>query len=312
MKGTGGEARRLLISFSGGETSALMAKLCVERLAPEYDEIRTVFANTGQENEETLAFVDQCDKAFGLNVTWVEAAPSRGRDGIGFRVVDFATASRAGEPFEAAIQLYGIPNKAFPQCSRELKTRPIRKWATSIGWDTRSYDNAVGIRADEIDRMVATAKRDRVIYPLISRFPHTKPMVNEFWARQPFRLPLKGYQGNCTWCWKKSLRKHLTIITENPSAYDFPERMEALYPNAGAGRGGRVFFREGRSTKDLRELAATTKFAPATDDAREYQTDLIEWLDADLDVCGSESCEVDFAVDDVAGRLAALEPEESP
>lgn len=56
-----GKLRRLLISFSGGETSALMAKLILDRMAGEYDEIRTVFANTGQENEETLRFVDRCD-----------------------------------------------------------------------------------------------------------------------------------------------------------------------------------------------------------------------------------------------------------
>lgn len=290
------DPRRLLISFSGGETSALMSKLILERMAGEYDEVRTVFANTGQENEETLEFVHRCDHEFGLNVTWIEAVPSRGRDGAGYRVVDFVSASRHGEPFEDAIKLYGIPNTSFPQCSRELKTRPIKKWAKATGWPSGTFDNAVGIRVDEIDRMSPTAKQDRVLYPLVGRFPHTKTAVNEFWSRQAFRLNLKGYQGNCKWCWKKSLRKHLTIISENPEAYDFPERMEALYADAGAGQGGRVFFREKMSTKDLRRLAASTKFEPVTDDARQYQVDLIEWLDADLEVCGSESCEVDFGV----------------
>lgn len=293
-----------MVSFSGGETSGLMSKLVMERMASEYDVVRFVFANTGQENEETLQFVDKVDRAYGLNVVWIEADPSRGRDGVGFKVVDFETASRNGEPFEAAIKLYGIPNTSFPQCSRELKTRPIKKWTTASGWAPGTYDNAVGIRIDEVDRMSPTAKRDRVIYPLIKQFPHTKPAVNEFWAAQPFRLELKGYQGNCKWCWKKSLRKHLTIMSETPEAYDFPERMEALYPDAGAGMGGRVFFRGKLSTKDLRHLAQTTKFEPASDDAREYQVDLLDWLavngpldpDMDMDACGAgESCEVDFS-----------------
>jgi 3'-phosphoadenosine 5'-phosphosulfate sulfotransferase (PAPS reductase)/FAD synthetase len=52
-------SRRLLVSFSGGETSALMTKLCHERLSDQYDEILTVFSNTGQEDEATLEFVDR-------------------------------------------------------------------------------------------------------------------------------------------------------------------------------------------------------------------------------------------------------------
>lgn len=289
--------KRLLISFSGGETSAVMTKLILDHWRDRYDEIATIFANTGQENEETLRFVDRCDKAFGFNTIWIESVTSPER-GIGarFRVVDFATAARNGEPFEGMIRKHGIPGPAMPHCSRELKGRPIKRWAREHGWLPGSYDLAIGIRSDEIDRMAPDAETQRIIYPLVSRFPHTKAKVNDFWQRQPFRLQLKGYQGNCAWCWKKSLRKHLTIITERPAAYDFPERMERLYPTTGAGYTGepKRFFRGNLSVADLRAMAATKRFSPATDDAREYQTDLLDWLDADLDVCGSESCEVDL------------------
>lgn len=287
--------RRLLISFSGGETSALMAKLIMENMAGEYDAIRTVFANTGQENEETLAFVDRCDKAFGLGVVWIEGVTS-GDQGTGARCreVTFETANRDGQPFEDMIRKYGLPGPGWGHCTRELKTRPITRWARENGWLPGTYDTAIGIRADEIDRMSPEANAHHIIYPLISRFPHSKPKVNEFWQRQPFRLNLKGYQGNCKWCWKKSLRKHLTIITETPEAYEFPERMEREYAHAGAGTGPRQLFRENRTVADLRRIAATERFTPASDDAREYQVDLMDWIDADLDACGSESCEVDF------------------
>lgn len=289
--------RRLLVSFSGGETSALMTKLIFEHMRDEYDDIRVVFANTGQENEETLVFVDRCSREYGLNVVWIEAVTSKER-GVGarWRSVTFETASRDGKPFEDMIQKYGIPGPGRAHCARDLKTRPITRWARDNGWPPGSYDLAIGIRVDEIDRMSPEARQRRIIYPLVGRFPHTKSKVNDFWSRQPFRLALKGYQGNCKWCWKKSLRKHLTIISETPSAYDFPERMERLYPTAGAGQTGepRRFFRENRTVADLRRIAASRAFTPVADDAREYQTDLIEWLDADLDVCGSESCEVEF------------------
>lgn len=296
--------RRLLISFSGGETSALMSKLILERMSGEYDEIRTVFANTGKENPETLEFVQRCDEAYGLGVVWVEAqvADQRGQ-GTRAKVVDFATASRNGEPFEAVIAKYGIPNANYPHCTRELKGNPIRAYAKSIGWGRGTFDTAIGIRTDEIDRMVATAREQRLIYPLTSRFPHTKPMVNEFWAHQPFRLPLAGYDGNCQTCWKKSRRKLITIMRKAPEKFEWSARIEAQYGDAGAGVGTRVFYRGPRSTEDLRLEAADASVPDATDDAREYQVDLLDWLtlnspldpDTDLDACGAgEGCEVDF------------------
>ncbi|RWO22839.1 phosphoadenosine phosphosulfate reductase family protein [Mesorhizobium sp.] len=285
---------KLLISFSGGETSALMAKLIVERMANEYDAVQCVFANTGQENEQTLNFVQRCNEAFGLGVVWVEAEvnPERG-EGTGATVVGHNSADRVGRVFEAVIDKYGIPNQGYPHCTRELKGNPIRAYLRSIGWQVGSYDTAIGIRTDEIDRISPTAKQQRLLYPLVSRFPRSKPMVNAFWEKQPFRLELKGYQGNCKWCWKKSLRKHLTIISETPEAYDFPERMEREKADCGAGDASRVFFREHRSVADLRRLAATTKFRPASDDARQYQPGLFD-LEMDAANGCEESCEVEF------------------
>ena len=126
--------------------------------------------------------------------------------------------------------------------------------------------------------------------------PMTKPLINEFWSKQPFRLNLKGYQGNCKWCWKKSLRKHLTLITENPKQYDFPERMEREYGFAGARPKGedrpRVFFRQYRSVKDLREMAAAGGFMPATDDSVVYPEPDLFGYDLDSSYGCSESCDV--------------------
>lgn len=283
----------LVISFSGGETSAYMAQWLKANKAKDYDRIFCVFANTGQENEETLEFVDQCDKHFGLDVNWIEASVNHGeRTGTEHEPVTFETASRNGEPFEEVIRKYGIPNQAYPHCTRELKLQPIKSWLKSEG--ITDYHMAIGIRADEIDRMQADAKDKGLIYPLV-KLMMTKPRVNEFWANMPFRLNLKGYQGNCKWCWKKSLRKHLTLMNESPEIYDFPERMEAEYGLSGHNVDGtkRVFFRNGVSTKELREMAKQP-FTPAEDDARIYpEPDLFGY---DLDMAGgcSESCEVEW------------------
>ena len=72
--------KNLLVSFSGGETSAFMAQWIKKHLEDSYDKVVYVFANTGLENEETLEFVQKCDDYWKLNVQWVECSinPEKG------------------------------------------------------------------------------------------------------------------------------------------------------------------------------------------------------------------------------------------
>lgn len=260
--------RRLFVSFSGGQTSAFMSWACLnmDQVRSRYDEMRFLFANTGQEHERTLEFVDRCDREFGLNVEWVEAevhqhekrAPSA-------RLVTFETASRDGRPFEDVIRKYGIPNAAFPSCTRDLKLAPMIDRLRSTGWPKGTYDTAIGIRIDEVDRMSAYAAKNRIVYPLISWIPTRKSDIASWWRKQKFHLGLEERDGNCRWCWKKSFSKHLQIIAENQVVYDFPRRMEATYGHVGAEFDGRrlpdgysrVFFRGNRSTDDLFRMRGT-------------------------------------------------------
>jgi hypothetical protein len=266
---------KLLVSFSGGRTSAYMSRLLKTCYADQY-EMLFIFANTGEEHENTLRFVDQCDKEFGLNLVWVEADVQHGqRKGTGFRVVTFETASRAGEPFEQMIRKYGIPNRNFPHCTRELKLRPIYAYASSIGWKRGSFGCAVGIRADEPKRI------KKEVYPLVHWHPVDKQDINDWWSEQSFNLELVERLGNCKWCWKKSDRKHFANIDDCPEIYDFPRRMEATYPHAGPSQTGeaKVFFRLGRSTD---QLFAARLSAEGFRVLRE---------DEDIDGGCSESCE---------------------
>lgn len=313
-------SRRLFISFSGGETSAFMMLWILLSWRDRYDEFVVVFANTGQENEATLDFVRRVGEHWNIPIVWVEAVVHPGqRKAPTHRVVSFETASRDGRPFEDHIAKYGIPNFKFKDCTRGLKLRPIESYLRSIGWANGSYDTAIGIRVDEVDRISANPAARRLVYPLIVAAPMTKPMINTFWAAQDFRLGLKGYEGNCRWCWKKSFRKHLTIIGETPDVYDFPRRMEAQYGLVGAeflkdpstrrsplpAEYRRVFFRGNVSVDVLFDMHANRKgaFVPAPDDADVYVD-----FDADLDVGGGceESCEVHADEDqlDLFGEVA--------
>lgn len=291
----------LLISFSGGETSAYMTNWALKNLTRMYTNIAIVFANTGQENEETLQFVKNCDEYFGFKTVWIEAVQFHGeRKAPSFKIVNFNTASRDGSPFEDAISKYGIPNSKFKDCTRNLKQKPIEAYAKSIGWQLGSYDLAIGIRADECDRMSMMAQSRKIIYPLISMHPMTKPKINAWWNSQPFRLNLKGYQGNCKWCWKKSFRKHFTLISENPQVYDFPRKMELLYAHHGPEFKKdtsadplpegyrRVFFRGNKSVDDLFTEYERKKhtFKRADDDSVVFDSDF------DVGAGCEESCEV--------------------
>lgn len=290
--------RRLMISFSGGETSAYMLYWCKRNLFHLYDEVVVLFANTGQENEETLVFVDRCSKHFDVEVIWLEAIinPQKGK-GTKHKIVSFDTADRAGNVFEDMIKVYGIPNQAYPHCTRELKLQPITSYCRSLGWKKGEHHIAMGMRVDEIDRMDYQAKDKGIIYPLITNAPTTKQMINEFWSAMPFRLGLKGYEGNCKWCWKKSLRKHFTLLSDHPEIYDFPARMEKEHGSAGRCRpeDPRVFFRNTTSTLQLIEMHKKSNgFARAQDDS--LVSAQIDWIGHDLDISGdcSESCEVKF------------------
>jgi len=279
---------KLCVSFSGGKTSAFMARWC-QLHAHEYGytDIRYVFANTGQEHEKTLEFVARCDREWGLGMTWVEAVPQEGRKGSAHKVVTPTTAARDGEPFEEVIRKYGIPNQAYPHCTRELKLNPIRSLLVEWGW-WGDHAMAVGIRADEVDRMQADAREKRIVYPLVKWQPMDKAAIDRFWARQPWALEIEPILGNCVTCWKKSDRKLLTLAARDPSLFDWSRRMEARYGLAGHNEDGtpRTFFRQNQSADDI--IARSRQpFSPWREGE---QYDLLAEMDSP-NGC-SESCEV--------------------
>lgn len=274
----------IVCSFSGGETSAYMAI----RLKEKYPDTKFVFANTGQENEETLIFADKMDREFGLDLVWIEAVvdPEKGK-GTTYAEVDFRSADRVGRVFESVISKYGVPNAAFLHCTRELKLRPIDKWCKE---NALNCVRAVGIRIDELDRVNPHYEKLGITYPLAFQWPTTKNEINAFWRDMPFRLNLKHYEGNCKWCYKKSFKKLAWICHKNPEHFDFPQRMEATYGHIGSRNGiDNVIFRGGISTEELRVMSEDA--VEPVDDARVYEINNDLFGFDDLDACGSESCE---------------------
>lgn len=289
---------RLKVSFSGGKTSAYMAHLIKTHLSDQYETV-FIMANTSRERGETLEFADRCDRAWGLNLVYVEAVinPVFG-EGTTHRVVTFDTAARNGEVFAEMIKVYGIPNMDFEPCNRELKLNAMKSYMRSIGWT--DYQTAIGIRMDESRRVnPAAAAANKVIYPLIDLWPRDLQDVETFWEDQPFTLELQPHEGNCKGCFKKSDKKLFRSVLERPQDFDWHREMEAKYGWHGAptygqvveGRKPRVFFRNYRSTDQLIAQARELGYVPAIP-LREVRSEAARQSTFDFDAGGcSESCE---------------------
>lgn len=203
----------LIVGFSGGRTSAWMAKFL--SMHPHYNkryDILYYFCNTGEEEQETLDFIHRCELEWELPIVWLQPIIHPHGIATTHEIVDYTTANTTGRPFDEMLKYYPIPSISAPNCTRELKIRPIESYMKSLG--ISDYTTALGIRYDEQHRKSVNAEKNKIIYPLIDDVKVDEPFIRTWWKNQPFDLELKDYQGNCNLCFKKSLEKQITIIIE--------------------------------------------------------------------------------------------------
>jgi 3'-phosphoadenosine 5'-phosphosulfate sulfotransferase (PAPS reductase)/FAD synthetase len=241
----------LSYSYSGGRTSAFLRKMCLDAWGGRQpDDQRTVFANTGKEREETLEFIEESSKQWGIHIDWVEycrdesrpVAINNGRN-IGqhsWRKVDFKTASRKGEPFEQLIDVYTefrkrkgdppiLPNAVQRYCTGKLKHRTMEKFLQSLGWDC--WDVVVGLRADEPKRVSDLYAQSGYTHDYICPLYDddiTSEYILTWWKTQLFDLKLdqSGYEGNCDFCFLKARHKLHRLAKERPRDIDWWIRQE--------------------------------------------------------------------------------------
>lgn len=277
--------QRFLMSISGGRSSAMLAKLLIDTeklveveniIAVENDysiryytyendvsEYIFGFGNTSREKEATLIFMRDIEENFGIKVFWVEAVVHFGIvKGCTHRRVNFETACRNGDVFEEVIKKYGIPNKSFPHCTRELKTNPIRSFLRSIGWGSwKDYKTIIGYRKDEPKRATSEkAEKLNQWYPL-SEWGIKKPDVAYFWNRQSFDLGIEvDADGNCEECHKKSDIKIVYQVRSSPESAQWIMKIQDKYSyfipstrDASVSKPPYYFFRHNRSLQEIIE-----------------------------------------------------------
>lgn len=246
------------ISFSGGRSSAVMAKIVSDMMIAEGREFAIVFANTGAEHPNTLDFVRDCEIHWGLPIVWVEARfQFQKRKGVRHKIVNYETASRDGLPFKGFVLKHGIPSPSHPQCTTYLKTMVIRSYLQNeLKWDYKEYYSCVGIRADEIDRMSSQQELLKLLYPLID-LNLTKEDILKIMAQEDFDLDLPGeHYGNCVTCWKKDDRKLFTIAQDNPEFFNLFKELEKYKDIEAKNKNNeRRFYRHNRTVQDILDQA---------------------------------------------------------
>lgn len=172
-------------------------------------------------------------------------------------MVDFDTASRAGEPYEQVIQQRNgvLPNLRARYCSSEMKTRTMHRYLRSLGW--AEWETMIGIRADEPRRAAKfrfnphpETKAEYVRVPLVDAFVSARD-VGEFWQDQPFDLALpnikgKTMHGNCDLCFLKPAAQVLSLIQEKPERAVWWAEQERKAKTVAHGDGAR--FRNDRAS----------------------------------------------------------------
>lgn len=234
------------LSFSGGRTSGYLLWRVLQSNGGLPDCATVCFANTGKEDEATLRFVQRCADEWNVPITWIEFEDNQD----GFRVVDFDSASRNGEPFEAIIRKRNyLPNPVARFCTVELKIQPERYYLKKV-LEWTDWDNMVGIRADEpkrVSRIRANPSGGHAgperIMPL-AEAGITKSDVGRFWSSNSFDLELPNINGttpngNCDLCFLKCADRVLSLIREKPSRATWWAKMEGSISNPKIQNGGR-------------------------------------------------------------------------
>lgn len=279
--------RKKKLSFSGGRTSALMLREEIEENPSFRDQFVVCFCNTGKEFDETLDFVRDCEREFGVEVIWLEytrvsatteianiyphkksrdtvlAQVANGETTHWFKRVTYETARRNADPITPFDELLGwanvLPNQNSRMCSVQMKLRTMMRFLFSQG--IYEWQDFIGIRADEVHRVTEIERNApsyaRPMFPLVEKGITQKDVLS-FWKSRPFDLRLPSYKGNCDLCYLKKWWKRVKVARENPEKAAWWAKWEKDFASKADGDGR--FFRIGQPYSAVIRDAAHAEF----------------------------------------------------
>lgn len=245
--------KKIVVSFSGGRTSAYMCKILKELYG---DNLIVIFFNTSAEHPKTYKFIREVNEAFDLNLVCLEVDINYdGRNN--YRIVDINDMQCDLSAFGPVTQKYGRPSYQSALCTREMKERLCKRYLKMVhglsSSDVDEFDLWLGIRADEPKRVVGEAlyrrlrkDEDMDDWDIIEAYrgatlpeyadeyldrriaergpvkylaeisDFDKQDVLDFWKTMPFDLEIPEHLGNCVFCVKKSVNKVALAMKDEP------------------------------------------------------------------------------------------------
>lgn len=208
-----------VINYSGGRTSGYLLYHILDAYQgdlPDEDACQIVFTNTGKEFPATLDHVHAVEDNWNVPIAWIEWR----KPPVRFKIVDYTSAARNGEPFDELIRHKNyLPNTQTRTYTQHLKIEACAKYIRWV-WPVQEYTGLTGIRYDEPSRWKSRGQDPRNPYRWVSMpLIEAKVTVDDvmaFWSRQSFDLALKPHESNCDLCFLKANAKRVQIIRDHP------------------------------------------------------------------------------------------------
>lgn len=252
------EKENLQVAISGGRSSAMMSYLIhTSKKYKNYNPVY-IFCNTGLERPETIEFLKDIEKYWGIEIHFIQGVYSLIK-GVGVKAIRVKAndLDMKGKTFFKMVKHFnkhghkGLPSSAMPYCSGYLKQFVAHAYLRDQ-LNIKKYKIALGFRAEDMPKRVSWAEvnqSDKYIYPLLTHYnmPINNKSLNKFWSKQKFRLRIDSALGNCALCWKKSeknLIQNLRVAGHNAEMW---EELEKRFNDTS--------FRDYRSITDLVKLA---------------------------------------------------------
>lgn len=178
-----------VINFSGGKSSAYMT---IQNY--KHGDI-VIFCDTQREHSKTYKFISDFE-AFE-NIPIVRLQYPKGFDGLIER-----------KKF--------LPNIMMRFCTIDLKIKTARRYLREMG--IVEYDNLIGFRHDEQDRIIKRKKywvKVKDLFPL-NEMRVTKKDIDDFWKTKPYNLEIPPLLGNCDLCFLKGKNAIIHILRDSP------------------------------------------------------------------------------------------------
>jgi PP-loop superfamily ATP-utilizing enzyme len=203
--------KKVIAWWSGGITSAVTCKICIDTYGVE--NVRVVFIDTFNEDEDTYRFKKDCQKWYGLKIE---------------------TITLIGDKYKSIQDVWfrhkslNVSNGAV--CSSELKRNVREKWQVKNEYDAQAF----GFEIDEINRakaMKLNHPKSKPIFPLLL-FGFSKKdcisIVEEAGIVVPRMYSLGFHNNNCfkTGCVQGGIGYWQKIRDEYPDKFEAMAEVE--------------------------------------------------------------------------------------